>query len=56
MNKQLQTKEQPNQPDQSEYKDQPLPDTKSKKVQGGGIDFKERKTVKSFKEMDMPLN
>jgi hypothetical protein len=56
MNKQLQTKEQPNQPDQPEYKDRPLPDTKSKKGQGAVIDFKEGKTVKSFKEMDMPLN
>jgi hypothetical protein len=56
MNKQLQTKGQPNQPDQPEYKDQPLPDTKSKKGQSGEISFKEGRTVKSFKEMDMPLN
>ena len=56
MNKQLQTKEQPNQPDQPEYKDQPLPDTKSKKRLSGEINFKEGKTVKSFKEMVMPLN
>ena len=55
MNKQLQTKEQPNQPDQPEYKDRPLPDTKSKKRQGMEIGFKEGKTVKSFKEMCMPL-
>jgi len=56
MNKQLQAKEQPNKPDQPEYKDQPLPDTKSKKRQSVEISFKEGKTVKSFKEMDMPLN
>ncbi len=56
MNKRLQTKEQPNQPDQPEYKDQPLPDTKSKKGQGLGINFKEGKIVKTFKEMDMPIN
>ena len=56
MNKQLQTKEQPNQPDQPEYKDQPLPDTKSKKGQVVGIGAKEGRTVKSFREMDMPLN
>jgi len=54
MNKQLQTKEQPNQPDQPEYKDQPLPDTKSDKKQREEISFKEGRTVKSFKEMDMP--
>jgi hypothetical protein len=56
MNKQLQTKERLNQPDQPEYKDQPLPDTKSKKGHGVQISFKEGRTVKSFKEMDMPLN
>ena len=56
MNTQLQTKEQPNQPDQPEYKDQPLPDTKSKKGQNVEISFKEGRTVKSFKEMCMPLN
>jgi hypothetical protein len=56
MNKQLQSKEQPKQPDQPEYKDQPLPDTESKKGQGGEISFKEGRTVKSFKEMYIPLN
>jgi hypothetical protein len=56
MNKQLQTKEQPNQPDQQEYKDQPLPDTKSKRKQSGENGFKEGKTVKSFREMYMPIN
>ena len=56
MNKQSQTKEQPKHPDQPEYKDQPLPDTKSKKEQGVGCSAKEGRTVKSFKEMDMPLN
>jgi hypothetical protein len=56
MNKQSQTKEQPNQPDQPEYKDQPLPDMKSNKGHGMGIGAKEGKTVKSFKEMDIPLN
>jgi hypothetical protein len=56
MNKQAQTKEQPNQPDQPEYKDQPLPDTKSKKIHGAGSGAKEGKIVKSFKEMDIPLN
>ena len=56
MNKQSQAKEQPNQHDQPEYKDQPLPDTKSKKEQGVGISAKEGKIVKSFKEMDMPIN
>ena len=56
MNKQSQTKEQPNQTEQPGYKDQPLPDTKSKKGQRVWVGFKEGKTVKSFKEMDMPLN
>jgi len=56
MNKQLQTKEQPNQLDQPEYKDQPLPDTKSKIGQGVGLGGKRGRTVKSFQEMDMPLN
>jgi hypothetical protein len=56
MNRQLQIKEQPKQPDQPEYKDQPLPDTKSKKGQSIEMSFKERKTVKSFKEMYVPLN
>jgi hypothetical protein len=56
MNKQLQTKEQPNQPEQPEYKDQPMPDTKSKKENNVGLGHKEGRTVKSFKEMDMPLN
>jgi len=56
MNKQLQTKEQPKQPDQPEYKDQPLPDTKSKIKQSGEISFKEGRTVKSFKEMYIPIN
>ena len=56
MNKQSQIKEQPNHPDQPEYKDQPLPETKSDKRQGVVVDAKERKTVKSFKEMDIPLN
>jgi len=56
MNKQLQTKGQPNQPDQPEYKDQPVPDTNSKKGDNVEIIFKEGRTVKSFKEMDMPLN
>ena len=56
MNKQLQTKEQPNQPDQPEYKDQPLPDTKSKERQNGEISLKEGRIVKSFKEMYVPLN
>ena len=56
MNTQLQAKEQPKQPDQPEYKDQPLPNTTSKKGQSGEIGFKEGRTVKSFKEMYMPLN
>jgi len=56
MNKQSQTKEQPNKSVQPEYKDQPLPDSKSKEEQGAGLGFQERKTVKSFKEIDMPLN
>jgi hypothetical protein len=56
MNKQSQTKEQPNQTDPPEYKDQTLPDTKSKKEPGVGFGAKERKTVKGFKEMDIPLN
>lgn len=56
MNKQSQTKEQPNQTDQPEYKDKPLPDTKSKKEQGVVSGAKEGRTVKSFKEMDIPLN
>ena len=56
MNKQSQTKEQPIQTDQPEYKDQPLPETKSKKRQSVEINFKEGRTVKSFKEMDIPLN
>ena len=51
MNKQSQTKEQPNQP---EYKDQPLSDTRSKKSQDVGFRGKEIKIVKSFKEMEMP--
>jgi hypothetical protein len=56
MNKQSQTKEQPNQPEQPEYKDQPLPDMKSKKGQIVGTGAKAGKIVKSFKEMDIPLN
>ena len=56
MNKQSQIKEQPNQPDQPEYKDQPIPETKSNKGQSVEVGAKERKTVKSFKEMDIPLN
>jgi len=56
MNKLSQAKEQPNKPEQPEYKDQPLPETKSKKWQGEGTGPKEGKTVKSFKEMDIPLN
>ena len=56
MNKQLQTKEQSNQPDQPEYKDQPLPDMKFKKRQSVEKVFKEGRIVKSFKEMDIPLN
>ena len=56
MNKQSQTKEHLNQPDQPEYKDKPLLDTKFKKDQNVGLDAKEGKIVKSFKEMDMPLN
>ena len=40
----------------SQIKDQPLPDTKSSKRQSVGIAAKEGKTVKSFKEMDIPLN
>ena len=55
MNKQLQSKEQPNQPDQPEYKDQPLPDTHSKKDQNVEISSKKGRIVKSFKEMYMPL-
>jgi len=55
MNKQSQTKEQPNQPDQPEYKDQPLPDMKSKKRQSSEISFREGRIVKSFKDMSMPL-
>jgi hypothetical protein len=56
MTKQSQTKELPKQPDQPEYKDQPIPETKSNKDQGAGFGAKERKTVKSFKEIDIPLN
>ncbi len=56
MNKQLQTKEKPNQTDQPEYKDQPLPDTKSKQGQNRDISLKEGRTVRSFKDMYMPLN
>ena len=48
MNKQLQTKEQPNQPDQPEYKDRPLPDTKSKKKTGCGDRLQRRKNCKKF--------
>ena len=53
MNKQALIKEQPDLP---EYKDQPLPDTKSKKVHSTGSGTREGKIVKSFKEMDMPIN
>jgi hypothetical protein len=56
MKKQSQTKEQPNQPNQPEYKDQPLPDTKFKNDQVVGLGAKQGKTVKSFKEMDIPIN
>jgi len=59
MNKQLQSKEQPNQPDQPdkpEYKDQPLPDTKSKKRQSVDVYSKEGKIIRSLNEMPMPLN
>ena len=56
MNKQSQTKEQPNQPNLPEYKDQPMPDTKSEEWQGAGISSRAGKIVKSFREMDMPLN
>jgi hypothetical protein len=56
MSKQLQTKEQPKQPDQPEYKDQPLPDTKSEKWHSMEISYKQGRIVKSFKEIDMPLN
>ena len=56
MNNQLQTKEKPNQTDQPEYKDQPLPVTKSKKRQNTEISFKEGRIVRSFKDMYMPLN
>lgn len=56
MNKQSQIKKQLDQPDQPGYKDQPLPDTRSKKEQSAQIIFKEGRTVKSFKEMGVPLN
>ncbi len=51
MNEQTQTKGQSNQTDQPEYKDQPLPDTKSKKRQGSGFGTK---VIKSFKDMVLP--
>jgi len=56
MKKQLQNKEQSNRPDQPEYKDQPLPDAQSTKGQSEENSFKVGKTVKSFKDMYMPLN
>jgi len=51
MNKKTQTKGQPNQTDQLEYKDQPLFDKRSKKRQGASFGTK---VVKSFKDMELP--